>query len=37
MARRRFVWLLSLPFAAIGWIAGHWLAFVLVAPHDAHR
>jgi hypothetical protein len=37
MARRRFAWLLSLPLAAIGWIAGHWLAYVLVAPHDAHR
>jgi hypothetical protein len=37
MARRRFVWSLSLPLAAIGWIAGHSLAYVLVAPHGAHR
>jgi hypothetical protein len=37
MAPRRFVWLLSLPLAAIGWIAGHSLAYVLVAPHGAHR
>ena len=37
MARRRFVWLLSLPLAAIGWIAGHSLAYVLVAPHAGHR
>jgi hypothetical protein len=37
MARRRFVWSLSLPLAAIGWIAGHWLAYLLVAPHGAHR
>lgn len=37
MAPRRFVWLLSLPLAAIGWIAGHSLAYVLVAPHAGHR
>jgi hypothetical protein len=37
MARRRFAWSLSLPFAAIGWIAGHSLAYLLVAPHGAHR
>jgi hypothetical protein len=37
MAPRRFVWLLSLPLAAIGWIAGHSLAYVFVAPHGAHR
>ncbi|MGH2946994.1 MAG: hypothetical protein ACRDPC_12160 [Solirubrobacteraceae bacterium] len=37
MARRRYVWLLSLPLAAIGWIAGHSLAYVLVAPHAGHR
>ena len=37
MARRRFAWLLSLPLAAIGWIAGHSLAYMLVAPHRAHR
>lgn len=37
MARRPFVWLLSLPLAASGWIAGHSLAYVLIAPHDAHR
>jgi hypothetical protein len=37
MARRRFVWSLSLPLAAIGWIAGHSLAYVLVAPHAGHR
>jgi hypothetical protein len=37
MARRRFAWLLSLPLAAIGWIAGHSLAYMVVAPHGAHR
>jgi hypothetical protein len=37
MARRRFALLLSLPLASIGWIAGHSLAYVLVAPHGAHR
>jgi hypothetical protein len=34
---RRFVWSLSLPLAAIGWISGHSLAYMLVAPHGAHR
>jgi hypothetical protein len=37
MARRRFVWSLSLPLAAIGWIAAHSLAYRLVAPHGAQR
>jgi hypothetical protein len=37
MPRRRFVVLLSLPLAAIGWLAGHSLAYVLVAPHGEHR
>lgn len=37
MARRRFVWLLSLPLGAMGWIAGHSLAYLLVAPNGAHR
>jgi hypothetical protein len=37
MARRRFMWALALPFSAIGWLAGHSLAYALVVPHDAHR
>jgi hypothetical protein len=37
MARRRFMWSLSLPLAAIGWLAGHSLAYTLVVPHDEHR
>ena len=37
MARRRFLWALALPLAAIGWLAGHSLAYTLVVPHDAHR
>jgi hypothetical protein len=36
MARRRLVWLLSLPLAAAGWLAAHSLAYTLVAPHDHH-
>jgi hypothetical protein len=37
MSRRRFMWSLSLPLAAIGWLAGHSLAYTLVVPHDEHR
>ena len=37
MARRRFVWVLSVPLAAVGWIAGHWLAYALVAQEGVHR
>jgi hypothetical protein len=37
MGRRRFMWSLSLPLAAIGWLAGHSLAYSLVVPHDEHR
>jgi hypothetical protein len=37
MARRRFMWSLALPLAAVGWLAGHSLAYTLVVPHDAHR
>jgi hypothetical protein len=36
MARRRLVWLLSLPLATAGWLAAHSLAYSLVAPHDHH-
>ena len=31
------MWSLSLPLAAVGWLAGHSLAYTLVVPHDAHR
>jgi hypothetical protein len=31
------MWALALPLAAIGWLAGHSLAYTLVVPHDAHR
>ena len=34
---RRFMWSLSLPLAAIGWLGGHSLAYVFVEPHGAHR
>jgi hypothetical protein len=37
MARRRFVWVLSVPLAAVGWIAGHWLAYRLVAQDGVHH
>ena len=36
MARRRLVWLLSLPLATAGWLSAHSLAYALVAPHDQH-
>jgi hypothetical protein len=36
MARRRLVWLLSLPLATAGWLAAHSLAYTLAAPHDHH-
>jgi hypothetical protein len=36
MARRRLVWLLSLPLATAGWLAAHSLAYSLVAPQDHH-
>lgn len=37
MGGRRFVWLLSLPLAAVGWLGAHSLAYVLVAPDaDEH-
>jgi hypothetical protein len=36
MARRRLVWLLSLPLATAGWLVAHSLAYSLVAPHDHH-
>src|SRR5262245_20669031 len=37
MAGRRFLWALALPLAAVGWLAGHSLAYTLVVPQDAHR
>jgi hypothetical protein len=37
MARRRFMWSLALPLAAIGWLAGHSLAYALVEPDHVHR
>jgi len=37
MARRRVVWVLSLPLAVAGWLAAHWLAYVLIAPDADHR
>jgi hypothetical protein len=36
MARRRLVWLLSLPLATAGWLAAHSLAYTLAAPRDHH-
>lgn len=36
MARRRLVWLLSVPLATAGWLAAHSLAYTLAAPHDHH-
>lgn len=35
MGGRHAVWLLLLPLAGMGWLAGHWLACMLVA-RDAH-
>lgn len=35
--RRRLVWVLCLALAAIGSLAGHWLAYVLAAPGHAER
>jgi hypothetical protein len=32
MGRRRVVWLLSLPLAAVGWLTAHFLAYMLVEP-----
>jgi hypothetical protein len=37
MARRRVVWVLSLPLAAVGWLTAHFLAYMLVAPEAGHR
>jgi hypothetical protein len=37
MAGYRVALLLSLPLAAIGWIAGHWLAYRLVETQHEHR
>jgi hypothetical protein len=36
MGRRRVVWVLSLPLAAGGWLAAHFLAYLLVAPEAGH-
>jgi hypothetical protein len=37
MGGRGVVWVLSLPFAAAGWLGGHAVAYVLVAPDGDHR
>jgi hypothetical protein len=37
MGQRRFMWSVSLPLAALGWLAGHTLAYALVVPHHEHR
>jgi hypothetical protein len=31
------VWLVSLPLAAGGWLAAHWLAYALVASQGGHH
>jgi hypothetical protein len=37
MGSRRFVWLISLPLAAVGWLGTHSLAYVLVEPDADER
>ena len=37
MRGRGVVWLLSLPVVAVGWLGGHAVAYVLVAPDGHHR
>jgi hypothetical protein len=37
MGGRHALWLLVLPLAAVGWLAAHWLACLLVAPDPQHR
>jgi hypothetical protein len=37
MGGRHSAWLLVLPLAAVGWLTGHWLACLLVAPGANER